>query len=135
LWKTKNSFSNNISDCIIIAGGNSSDNNNFNLIDLKIINSIKGYYKFPIIGIQHSYSEVNYAENYKNAGLYTVDNVDEDSGIVSLIELIRGGSGNYGIKNEATSLIPNKFLSFSESQKIVNSRKQLLNEQFLLIQE
>ncbi|WAM30652.1 copper transporter [Caldicellulosiruptor naganoensis] len=125
-----NILSSGISDTIILAGGNTRQADNFDKLDRKIIESFNNINNLNVIGVQQSYSEVNYCEYYKNMGLSTVDNVDEISGKISLIELIRGNSGNYGTKKEATSIIPSNFLSIEDAKKALEKRKTSLLIEF-----
>ncbi|MEZ0536094.1 copper transporter [Caldicellulosiruptoraceae bacterium PP1] len=120
----ENNYAKGIADCVLIGGGNSKGNNNFDKIDFKIIKILNKLPKLSLIGVQHSYSEENYCEKYKNNGLDTVDNIDELTGLVSMIELIRGNSGNYGVKKEATAILPGNFLNYKDSEKIIITRKQ-----------
>lgn len=131
----ENRFNNNISDTVIIAGGNTLQNNYFNNIDKRIINFLKDIDDLNVIGIQQSYSEANYCEFYKNMGLSSVDNIDELSGKIALIELIRGNVGNFGTKKEANSLIPSNFLTPDASEKSLKKRKESLLSQLELIRQ
>ncbi|AZT90396.1 hypothetical protein ELD05_06920 [Caldicellulosiruptor changbaiensis] len=115
-----------ISDTIILAGGNTVQNNNFNKLDRKIVEFLNDIDSLNVIGLQQSYSEINYCEYYKSMGLSTVDNVDEISGRVSLIELIRGNSGNYGTKKGATSIIPTNFINVEDAKKALEKRRTSL---------
>jgi hypothetical protein len=129
-----NRLSGEIADTILIAGGNTIPNDTFNAIDRRFIEKLRNINDLNIIGVEQSYSEINYCEKYKSMGLDTVDNVDELTGKVSLIELIRGGNGNYGIKKEANLLMPNTFTSIDVSENSLKKRRESLIEQYQSLQ-
>lgn len=129
-----NRLSGEIADTILIAGGNTIQNDTFNAIDRRFIEKLRNINDLNIIGVEQSYSEINYCEKYKSMGLDTVDNVDELTGKVSLIELIRGGNGNYGIKKEANLLMPNTFTSIDVSENSLKKRRESLIEQYQSLQ-
>lgn len=129
-----NRLSGEIADTILIAGGNTLQNDTFNAVDRRFIEKLRNLNDLNIVGVEQSYSEINYCEKYKSMGLDTVDNVDELTGKVSLMELIRGGNGNYGIKKEANLLIPNTFISIDVSENSLKKRRESLLEQYQSLQ-
>ncbi|ADQ04665.1 hypothetical protein Calow_1102 [Caldicellulosiruptor owensensis OL] len=129
-----NRLSGEIADTILIAGGNTLQNDTFNAVDRRFIEKLKNINDLNIVGVEQSYSELNYCEKYKSMGLDTVDNVDDLTGKVSLIELIRGGNGNYGTKKEANLLMPNTFTSIEVSENSLKKRRESLLEQYQNIQ-
>ncbi|BCS81236.1 copper transporter [Anaerocellum diazotrophicum] len=129
-----NRLSGEIADTILIAGGNTLQNDTFNAVDRKVIEKLRNINDLNVIGVEQSYSEINYCEKYKSMGLDTVDNVDELTGKVSLVELIRGGNGNYGTKKEANFLMPNAFTSIDVSENSLKKRRESLLEQFKRLQ-
>ncbi|ADQ07132.1 conserved hypothetical protein [Caldicellulosiruptor hydrothermalis 108] len=129
-----NRLSGEIADTILIAGGNTLQNDTFNAVDRRFIEKLRNINDLNIVGVEQSYSEINYCEKYKSMGLDTVDNVDELTGKVSLMELIRGGNGNYGTKKEANLLMPNTFLSIEVSENLLKKRRESLLEQYQNIQ-
>jgi len=129
-----NRLSGEIADTILIAGGNTLQNDTFNAVDRRFIEKLKNINDLNIVGVEQSYSELNYCEKYKSMGLDTVDNIDELTGKVSLMELIRGGNGNYGTKKEANLLMPNTFTSVEVSENSLKKRRESLLEQYQNIQ-
>uniref|UniRef100_A0A7C5V0U0 Copper transporter n=1 Tax=Caldicellulosiruptor owensensis TaxID=55205 RepID=A0A7C5V0U0_9FIRM len=129
-----NRLSGEIADTILIAGGNTLQNDTFNAVDRRFIEKLKNINDLNIVGVEQSYSELNYCEKYKSMGLDTVDNIDELTGKVSLMELIRGGNGNYGTKKEANLLMPNTFISIEVSENSLKKRRESLLEQYQNIQ-
>ncbi len=129
-----NRLSGEIADTILIAGGNTLQNDTFNAVDRRVIEKLRNINDLNIVGVEQSYSEINYCEKYKSMGLDTVDNVDELTGKVSLIELIRGGNGNYGTKKEANLLMPNTFTSIEVSENSLKKRREGLLELYQNLQ-
>lgn len=82
-----NRLSGEIADTILIAGGNTIQNDTFNAIDRRFIEKLRNINDLNIIGVEQSYSEINYCEKYKSMGLDTVDNVDELTGKFHLLSL------------------------------------------------
>lgn len=92
-------------DYVIIAGGSLEDDNLFNAIDIPIIKTVKKN-QIPIAGVERSDVKISYIEGYKKEKISTVDNVDNVMGETSLIIVMQGFEGNYGVKDSATALIP-----------------------------
>lgn len=94
-------------DCFIIAGGSDSENklSMIEKIDIPLIRKIKQY-NIPIIGVEQSNVKNSYMETYKKQKISTIDNIDTIMGQYSLVEIILGNSGNYGIKSSADFIIP-----------------------------
>jgi hypothetical protein len=44
---------------------------------------------------------------YRDRGLSTVDNVDDTAGRASLVFVLAGAEGDYGVKDTADALLPN----------------------------
>src|SRR5699024_5628329 len=99
-------YNSNIDYFIVAGGGTSEDEENMiEKIDLPLIDAIKEYI-IPVVGIEHSEVENSYIGNYKSEDISTIDNVDTIMGQYSLIEVIDGENGNYGIKESAKDLTP-----------------------------
>lgn len=93
-------------DYFVIAGGaGSKENQNVNIIDIPFIKNTKQY-NIPIAGVELSNTKYSYTESYKKEKISTVDNVESMIGQYSLVEVIHGKEGNFGIKPSATGLIP-----------------------------
>ncbi|EEG78306.1 copper transporter [Dethiobacter alkaliphilus] len=58
-----------------------------------------------LVGLEYSEVEDSVLESLKEAGLSTVDNVDTVFGQFSLLSVLRGSAGNYGIKSAADQFI------------------------------
>ncbi len=94
-------------DCFIIAGGSGLEEPDKMIqnIDIPIIKKIKQY-NMPIVGVEQSDVKYSYIEKYKKQKISTIDNVNTMIGQYSLIEVLVGNYGNYGIKPSANRLIP-----------------------------
>jgi len=98
---------------VVIAGGSSRDegDNRYEAIDSPLIRELKKY-SLPVIGVETTDAKISYIEMYKKQNISTVDNVDTVIGQTSLILVMTGKEGHYGVKNSANSLMP--FLSEEE---------------------
>ena len=93
-------------DFIIIAGGsNKEDLNRIKILDKVIIENIKAF-EIPVVGIEKEKVKYSYIDEFKDSRIPTVDNVDSIIGKVSLIMVMEGRSGNYGVKANAEELMP-----------------------------
>lgn len=103
-------------DFVIIAGGSNNKKNNINIIDIPIIKQVKNL-NIPIVGVEQSDVKYTYMDAYKRQRLSTVDNVDSIIGQTSLIMVMQGKEGNYGIKAGDTSLMPDSFIDMSQQNQ------------------
>ncbi len=101
---TLGSFEHSI-DYVVIAGGSKEASEKINLIDLPIIRELKRY-SIPVIGVELSSVENSYIDLYKREKISTVDNVDSIIAKTSMVLVLEGREGNYGIKESAESLMP-----------------------------
>lgn len=94
-------------DCFIIAGGSDSEDeiSIVDTIDVPFIKMIKQH-NIPIIGVEKSDVKNSYIETYKKQKISTIDNIDSIIGQYSLVEVILGNSGNYGVKSSADFITP-----------------------------
>jgi len=60
------------------------------------------------VGIELSTAANSYMGLYKKQKISTVDNVDSIIGQTSLIQILTGREGNFGIKETADSLMPSQ---------------------------
>ncbi len=59
-----------------------------------------------VVGVEASTAQVSAVPSFAKRGLATVDNVDQPVGRLALALLLNGGSGNYGVKDTATAVLP-----------------------------
>ncbi|AIS52397.1 hypothetical protein TKV_c12260 [Thermoanaerobacter kivui] len=101
-------------DFVIIAGGSNNKDNNVSSIDIPIIKQVK-VLNVPIIGVEQTDAKYSYIDAYKKQHISTIDNVDNIIGQTSLIMVMEGKEGNYGIKQSAINLMPDSFVSHTNS--------------------
>ncbi|MDD4568740.1 MAG: copper transporter [Tepidanaerobacteraceae bacterium] len=104
----------NPADYVVIAGGSREKNDKQDIIDVPIIREVKKR-SLPVIGVEVSDVANSYIELFKKEKLSTVDNVDTIIGQTSLILVISGKEGHFGVKKTANSLMP--FLSEEEKSR------------------
>jgi hypothetical protein len=74
-------------------------------LDTPLIESLKTQ-NIMIAGAETSDVKTSYIQKYKNLGLNTVDNLDMPAGLVSVVYVLNGQTGNYGTKPTADRLMP-----------------------------
>ncbi|MFV9567585.1 copper transporter [Thermoanaerobacter mathranii] len=111
-------------DFVIIAGGSNNEDNNVASIDIPIIKQAK-LLNVPIIGVEQSDAKYSYIDAYKKQHISTIDNVEDIIGQTSLIMVMEGKEGNYGVKTSAMSLMPDSFIKSDNSNhtSTANSKK------------
>jgi len=111
-------------DFVIIAGGSNNKDNNVASIDIPIIKQVK-LLNVPIVGVEQSDTKYSYIDAYKKQHISTIDNVEDIIGQTSLIMVMEGKEGNYGIKQSAMSLMPDSFMNTDNSthNSSANSKK------------
>ena len=92
-------------DYVVLAGGSREDIKKANIIDIPLIRAFKKS-STPVIGVEAHDVAKSYMEIYKKQKISTVDNIDSIIGQTSMVLIINGAEGNYGIKESATSLMP-----------------------------
>lgn len=93
-------------DYIIIGGGSKEKNDNkYRTVDKTIIDIAKKN-KISVIGIEKEDVKNSYIEKYKESRISSVDNVNSDIGKMTLVLVMDGNSGNFGVKPSAGSLVP-----------------------------
>lgn len=98
-------------DAVIIAGGSlSEEDSSVSKVDKPMISSFKGN-DIKVIGVELKNVSYSYMDAYKNASISTVDDIDSPIGFASLCMLLQGREGNYGEKEDATSLMPQGFVT------------------------
>lgn len=110
-------------DFIVLAGGSNLKNNNLNIVDIPIIRQAK-ILNVPIVGVEQSDVKYSYMDAYRKQHLSTVDNIDTIIGQTSLIMVMQGKDGNYGIKPGDTSIMPDSFIETTQqNQNSTNSNE------------
>jgi hypothetical protein len=60
----------------------------------------------PVVGVERSEEDPSQIPFYVDAGLSTVDNVDQPAGRVALVLVLAGAGGNFGFKDSADAPLP-----------------------------
>lgn len=92
-------------DFVILAGGNNIKTNKVEIVDVPLIRELKKT-NITVVGVEGSNVEHSYMDYYKKERISTVDNVDTIIGQTSLVLVMTGKEGNYGIKKTANALLP-----------------------------
>ncbi len=96
-------------DSVVMAGGSDSKDskNDFEKIDKSLISKLKEENK-TVIGVQKSTTTNSYVELYSNEKISTVDNIENKSGKLAMVMLLKDTNilGNYGILDTAQSVLP-----------------------------
>jgi hypothetical protein len=90
---------------IILVGGASSESNNLSSVDLPLIVSFREQ-GMMVVGVEEYLAPESYIKEYRKKGISTVDNIDSVVGLISLIAILRGEEGNYGLKGGSSALMP-----------------------------
>ncbi|HQA59745.1 MAG: copper transporter [Tepidanaerobacteraceae bacterium] len=92
-------------DYVVLTGGSSKEDNKHEIIDIPLIKELKKL-SLPLAGVETTNVEISYIDIYKKQQLSTVDNVDTAIGQTSLVLVIKGKEGHYGVKKSAQALMP-----------------------------
>lgn len=96
---------------VVLAGGSEEkEQTDFQKIDLPLIHSIKATH-VPIMAVEKSDVLYSNISEYKRLKISTVDNVDTVIGKISMLMVVSGREGHYGVKETAESLMPESFIN------------------------
>lgn len=96
-------------DYFIIAGGSTVEKvGNADKIDIPMIEAIKSS-NIPVVGVEKSNCIESYIPYYKKMKISTVDNIDSIIGQYSLIMILQGNEGHFGVKETADALTPDDY--------------------------
>jgi hypothetical protein len=107
-------------DVVVILGGAGKNTQaRLEMFDVPFLKELRRQ-NIRVVGAERSDNEFSLVPVYRNIGISTVDNFDQASGLLSLMTLIEGEDGHYGIKQHADSLLPKIRIPFSEGIREVN---------------
>ncbi|MGL5314252.1 MAG: copper transporter [Peptostreptococcaceae bacterium] len=96
-------------DSVVLAGGSESKTSKeeFEKIDKLLITKLKAEEKV-LVGVQKSETSFSYIELYGKEKVSTVDNIEEGTGKLSMVTILKKGNilGNYGKLDTAEGLLP-----------------------------
>lgn len=90
---------------LVLAGTGKNGKTRMQMFDLPFLKELRKH-NIRVVGAERSDAESSIVPGYRGLGIPTVDNVEQASGLVSLVELIDGTDGNFGVKPTADALIP-----------------------------
>lgn len=92
-------------DSIVLTGGSKAENEQSAKLSKSLVDKTKEMGK-TVVGVERSDVEISQIEDYKSYRISSVDNVETALGKTSLTLVLRGTSGNYGVKETATGVYP-----------------------------
>jgi hypothetical protein len=90
---------------IVLAPGVSESSKKTYKSDLALIDVLKKL-DVKILGVESTDVKSSRMGEYRSRGISTIDNANTFPGRLAFIYALKGHTGNYGIKNSATSLLP-----------------------------
>lgn len=90
---------------VVMAGGSREKTNKHEIVDIALIREFKKR-SIPVVGVETVDAANSYMDYYKGEKISTVDNVDTVIGQTSLVLVISGKKGNFGVKKTASALMP-----------------------------
>ncbi len=95
-----------ILDEVILIGGAQDENHNYPAsVDAWFIRSLQNYNK-SILACEASRVPISYMTTYQEFDISTIDDIDLTPGQISLIRVIEGETGDYGVKSTAKKFMP-----------------------------
>jgi DNA-binding Lrp family transcriptional regulator len=96
-------------DYFVIAGGSTMGNTgNVTKVDIPMITAVKSS-NIPVVGVEKTDCAESYIPYYKKMKISTVDNIDSIIGQYSLIMILQGNEGHFGVKDTADALTPDDY--------------------------
>lgn len=93
-------------DALILIGG-AGDANRQRLLslDVPLLKALQSR-GLTVVGTEPSEAAHSGVRYYREHGVSTVDNVDQTTGLVALIDVLGGAKGHFGVKKTAEALLP-----------------------------
>ncbi len=88
----------------VIVGGSDSNQDSLKT-DLPLAAQLKAM-KIRAVGVETSMTKKSYIKTYQAAGIPTVDNINQPTGIISAVFALAGQDGDFGIKGTAGQFMP-----------------------------
>ncbi len=89
---------------VLIVGG-SDGRDTSREVDAVLIERLKAN-KVRVVGVEPKSRKISYMGIYQRLGISTVDNVDEQVGLLSTVFALAGADGNFGVKSTADRMMP-----------------------------
>ncbi len=93
-------------DYIVMGGGNNEENyDRYNLIDKAIVDIGKKN-DISLVGIEKEDVKHSYVDKYKESRVSSVDNIESTIGKITLVLVMDGNPGNFGVNPDAEGIAP-----------------------------
>jgi hypothetical protein len=93
-------------DHIIVVGGTTAQSEaRIKQFDMPLLTELIDRH-FHVVGTERSDVEKSGMPSYQELGISTVDNIDQVSGRVALVDILGGAKGHYGTKKSADAILP-----------------------------
>lgn len=98
-------------DAVILIGGATNETKSrLQHLDVPLLKALRNH-GFAAIGAEQSKIAHSGVAHYGEAGVSTVDNLDQTTGLVALIDVLGGAKGHFGTKKTAEALLPQSTLA------------------------
>lgn len=93
-------------DAVLLIGGASEQSaERMNKFDAPLLRALRNQ-GIIVVGSEASDVQRSAIRYYRDLGFSTVDNIDQMTGMVALVDILSGAKGHYGIKKSAEALLP-----------------------------
>ncbi len=92
-------------DYVVFVGPNKNGDAYVKNVDVPMLNIIQQH-DIPFIVVEKSNSHYSAVDIFKELGFSTVDNIDTPLGKVSMLMVLKGAQGNFGLKEASRNLLP-----------------------------
>jgi len=90
---------------IMIGGAGDASRQRLLSLDVPLLKALQSR-GLTVVGTEPSEAVHSGVRYYREHGLSTVDNVDQTTGLVALIDVLGGAKGHFGVKKTAEALLP-----------------------------
>ncbi|HEU4964852.1 MAG TPA: copper transporter [Bacilli bacterium] len=98
-------------DAVILVGGATKETKDrLQHLDVPLIRALKNR-GIDVVGVEQASIPLSGVTYYSEAGVSTIDNFDQTTGLVALIDVLGGATGHYGTKKTAQALLPQSLMA------------------------
>ncbi|ARU63224.1 hypothetical protein CBW65_21260 [Tumebacillus avium] len=90
---------------VLVGGAGETGKSRLYSVDLPLLKALQKQELYTACVEQSDVSHSGIA-NYRDLGISTVDNIDQVTGLVALIDILGGAKGHFGVKRTAEALLP-----------------------------
>ncbi len=99
-------YDHRVQTVVLVGGSKEKDLQDSQLNDLALIDKLQSYGVLTIVAAEPAYAVTSYIRAYHRKNISTVDDVDQPMGQVSLVCMLAGETGNFGVKKSADRVVP-----------------------------